>query len=162
MTGLDRFKSAQSSSHTGFDAALQEIRTGGKTGHWIWWIFPQLQGLGQSGMSLAFGIEDEHEAEDFLRDPELRLRLATITGAVAEQLSPGRVSLRSLMGSDIDATKLVSSLTLFGHVAHRLRDTDDEADVDAFIRAADAVMIHAEAHGYPPCPYTMRRLRRTG
>jgi uncharacterized protein (DUF1810 family) len=161
VAGLDRFRTAQSSAHTGFDAALQEIRTGAKTGHWIWWIFPQLQGLGRSGMSEAFGIDDEHEAAEFLRDPELRSRLATITGAVAEQLTPGRVSLRSLMGSDIDATKIVSSLTLFGQVARGLRDMGDAADVDAFIRAADAVMTHAEAQGYPPCASTMRRLRRT-
>jgi hypothetical protein len=66
------------------------------------------------------------------------------------------------MGSEIDAKKLVSSLTLFGQVARRLRDSGDAEYLDAFIRPADAVMTHAEAHGYPPCAYTIRQLRRTG
>jgi uncharacterized protein (DUF1810 family) len=159
---LDRFKTAQSSPHTGFDVALQEIRRGGKTRHWIWWIFPQLQGLGSSGTSEAFGIEDDREAAAFLRDSELRLRLEAMTRAVGEQLGRGRVSLRSLMGSDIDAKKLVSSLTLFGHVARRLRDSGDGEGLNGFIDAIDDVMRHAGRQGYPPCVYTMRQLRKTG
>lgn len=159
MAGLDRFKSAQNSPQCGFDAALREINAGGKTGHWIWWIFPQLQGLGSSGTSAAFGIEDEHEANEFLRDPQLRLRLETITRAVAEQLGTGRVSLRSLMGSDIDAKKTVSSLTLFGRTARKLRDSGGADALDSFIRVVDDVMNYADAQGYPPCAYTMRQLR---
>src|SRR5215213_5808856 len=118
---LERFKSAQASPHSGFDVALAEIRGGGKRGHWIWYVFPQLAGLGHSSMAEAYGIRDEAEAIAFLRDPELRERLMTITTAVADQLD-GRPSssLRGLMGSQVDALKLVSSLTLFRHVAARL------------------------------------------
>ena len=69
----------------GFEAALHEIQAGGKRGHWIWYVFPQLAGLGSSGLSHTFAIADKHEAAEFLRDPKLRSRLHTITAAVAAQ-----------------------------------------------------------------------------
>src|SRR4029079_17352418 len=103
MSRLERFKEAQNASHAGFESALAEIRAGGKRGHWIWYIFPQLDGLGTSGNSRAFAIEGEKEAADFLRDLELRSRLLTVATAVAEQLKTGKTpSLRALMASDID------------------------------------------------------------
>ena len=117
MPGLERFRTAQDAPGSGFDEALQEIRAGAKTGHWIWYVFPQLSGLGASAMSQAYAIADAAEAEAYLRDPTLRARLLTITAAVAEQLTSRGRSLRTLMGSEIDARKLVSSLTLFEHVA---------------------------------------------
>ncbi|MGE5835869.1 MAG: DUF1810 family protein, partial [Acidobacteriota bacterium] len=85
MTGLERFKSAQAAAHSGFDTALAEIRAGGKRGHWIWYIFPQLAGLGGSPMSAHFAIAGEAEAMEYLRDRDLRARLLTITTAVAER-----------------------------------------------------------------------------
>ena len=99
MSRLDRFREAQNSSHAGFESALAELRSGGKRGHWIWYVFPQIDGLGMSGLSQAFAIDGEEEAAAFLRDAELRSRLLTITSTVAEQLSTGRVSsLRTLDG----------------------------------------------------------------
>ena len=53
MGQLDRFRAAQDAPGSGFEAALQEIRAGAKGGHWIWYVFPQLQGLGASAMSQA-------------------------------------------------------------------------------------------------------------
>ncbi|WP_157899478.1 DUF1810 family protein [Luteitalea pratensis] len=162
MSRLDRFREAQNSSHAGFESALAELRSGGKRGHWIWYVFPQIDGLGMSGMSQAFAIDGEDEAAAFLRDAELRSRLLTITSTVAEQLSTGRVSsLRTLMGSDIDAMKVVSSLTLFGHVARKLNDIEGLDAYGAMARVADDVLAMAESQGYPPCAHTLRRLRAT-
>ena len=160
MSRLQRFKNAQNSSHAGFKSALNELRAGGKRGHWIWYVFPQISGLGTSGPSRTFAIDGEQEAVEFLRDSELRSRLFTITSAIAEQLRAGSAtSLTALMGSEIDARKLVSSLTLFGHLARKLDQTDGS---DAFLRlanVADDVLAVAAAEGYPPCAYTLRRLR---
>ena len=161
--GLERFKAAQDSPHAGFEAALEEIRSGRKRGHWIWYVFPQLAGLGSSEPARAFSIANEQEAATFLRDAELRARLLTISTAVLEQLKRG-VSLRALMGSEIDALKLVSSLTLFTHVAKSMHTAEAPAapldpDADALVKVADEVLRAAADEGYPPCGYTLRRLQ---
>jgi len=160
MTGLERFKSAQAAQQSGFDAALAEIRAGGKRGHWIWYIFPQLAGLGGSPMSAHFAIADEAEAIDYLRDPDLRARLLTITIAVAERLRARQpASLRALMGSDIDARKIVSSLTLFQCVAETLNASDDDSGCEQLAKVAEEVLSIAAAEGYPRCEFTLRQLR---
>src|SRR5687768_1487688 len=103
MSRLERFRQAQMSPAVGFESALAELRHGAKHGHWIWYVFPQIDGLGMSGPSQAFALDGEVEAAEFLHDPELRSRLLTIAATVAEQVSTGRVaSLRALMGSEID------------------------------------------------------------
>jgi uncharacterized protein (DUF1810 family) len=156
---LARFKAAQDSPHGGFESALHEIQSGAKTGHWIWYVFPQLAGLGSSGLSQTFAIDDEDEAIEFLRDPELRSRLFTIVEAVAAQIGKGRGrSLRTLMGSDIDARKVVSSLTLFGHVARKLHEREGLTAYGSFTKVADDVMAAAALEGYPPCSYTLGQL----
>lgn len=159
MSRLDRFREAQRSPYAGYDAALGEIRGGGKHGHWIWYIFPQISGLGRSGLSETFGIDGEDEAIEFLRDTELRSRLLEITTAVSQQLRTGATPLHALMGSRIDAKKLVSSLTLFGHAARKLEETEPGGPYGAFAAAADEVLAIAAAQGYPPCGYTLSRLR---
>ena len=71
----------------------------GKRGHWIWYVFPQIDGLGMSGLSQAFALDGEEEAAEFLRDSELRSRLLTIASTVADQLGTGRAqSLRHTDG----------------------------------------------------------------
>lgn len=160
MTGLERFKSAQSAANSGFDSALAEICAGGKRGHWIWYVFPQIAGLGASPMSAHFAIADEAEAIEYLRDPDLRARLLTIATAVAERLNarqPG--SLRVLMGSDIDARKVVSSLTLFGRVAEGLHAAEGLEVYQRLASVADEVLAAAVAEGFAPCEYTLHRLR---
>jgi uncharacterized protein (DUF1810 family) len=157
MDRLDRFRNAQDSVHGGFESALAEIRSGRKRGHWIWYVFPQIAGLGLSDMSQAYAIDGEPEAVAYLRDATLRSRLLTITEAVGEQLRAGR-ALAAVMGSDIDAKKLVSSLTLFGHVARQLADDGEGVAFGQLATAADEVLAFAAAHGYPRCAYTLGRL----
>ena len=162
MSRLERFKSAQNSAGAGFDTALAEIRAGRKRSHWIWYVFPQLYGLGVSAMSQSFAIEGEEEAEDYLRDPMLRSRLIEITSAVAAQLRTGRVGLVDLMGSEIDAQKVVSSLTLFGPVARKLHGIDELPDLATLANLADEVLTVAASQGYPECAHTRRFLERRG
>jgi len=157
---LQRFKDAQAQRGSGFESALAEIQGGRKLGHWIWYVFPQLAGLGTSPMSQTYGIAGVAEAEAYLRDPLLRGRLLTITLAVVEQLRRG-VSIESLMNSSIDAMKLVSSMTLFGHVARRLHAAEKLGDYASLARIADEVLAKADAQGYPPCAFTLDRLARS-
>jgi len=159
MTNLDRFRAAQASPHAGFEAALREIRAGRKTGHWIWYVLPQLSGLGTSSMSQEFALRDVEEAAAYLCDAELGGRLAIIVTAIAEQLAirPG-LQLSSLMGSEIDAVKLVSSLTLFERVANRLEPTKAIEHARVLADAARVVLAAAAAEGYPPCAFTLNRL----
>lgn len=154
---LDRFKDAQAESDSGFEAALSEIRSGRKRGHWIWYVLPQLGGLGHSPASRAYGIDGTTEAYEYLRDPLLRSRLLAIASAVADQLARG-VPVGVLMGSSIDATKLVSSMTLFGHVARRLLESEPLDDYVSLVRVADAILDAAAAAGLPPCRFTLDRV----
>ena len=156
MTALTRFKQAQDSPDDGFESALEEIRTGRKRGHWIWYVFPQISGLGASSVSQTFAIDGEHEAAAFLRDSELRSRYLLITQAVHQQLQAG-TALRALMGSDIDAKKVVSSLTLFAHVARKLHAGQGDA-CGSLAAVADEVLRLALAQGYPQCAFTLTRL----
>jgi uncharacterized protein (DUF1810 family) len=159
MSRLNRFLEAQGNPIAGYEAALAEIRAGEKIGHWIWYVFPQIRGLGSSGHSRTFAIEGEGEAAEFLRHAELRSRYLTIATAALDQLNRG-TPLRVLMGSEIDAQKLVSSLTLFGHVARKLGGVDRSDAYDAIVRVADGVLAKAAEQGYLPCAHTLQRLGR--
>jgi uncharacterized protein (DUF1810 family) len=159
MSDLDRFRRAQDRSGDGFAAAFSEIQAGRKQGHWIWYIFPQLVGLGRSGLSHTYGISGVREAADYLRDPVLGSRLLDITTAVETQLRAG-VPLETLMGSSIDALKLVSSLTLFGGVAGRVPVSGEAAGYESLAATADRVLEHAAAQGYPRCAFTQAVLAR--
>lgn len=106
---LERFVKAQEQTYS---RALAEIRSGVKRGHWMWFVFPQLKGLGISEMSRYYGIEDMDEAKAYLRHPVLSKRLLEISGALLE-LS-GVTAEDVFVG--IDALKLRSSMTLF-HLA---------------------------------------------
>jgi uncharacterized protein (DUF1810 family) len=104
---LERFIDAQADSH---DRALAEIRNGRKRTHWMWFIFPQIAGLGHSAMAQRFAIRSLDEARAYLAHPVLGQRLRECVAA-----------LRALPTSDpvavfgpVDAMKLQSSLTLFG------------------------------------------------
>ena len=157
MLNLDRYIEAQSQPRAGFASALAEVRAGGKQGHWIWYIFPQLAGLGRSGPSLKYAIADLPEARAFLQHPELRSRLLAITSAVAEQARQGH-RLADVMGSSIDVTKLVSSLTLFVHVARKLYVAEGLDTYRDLVAAGDDVLVAAAEQGYPPCRFTLDRL----
>ena len=106
-SGLQRYHEAQAGSWL---RALAEIRQGGKRSHWMWFIFPQLAGLGHSPMAQAYAIRDRAEAKAFLADEELSGRLADCTDAVLGWA--GERSIGALFGA-IDAVKFASSMTLF-------------------------------------------------
>jgi uncharacterized protein (DUF1810 family) len=157
---LQRFKDAQDQPSSGYEAALAEIRAGAKRSHWIWYVFPQLSGLGYSAASQMYGLGGLVEAEEYLRDPLLGSRLLTIATAVAERLRKGGDrSVERVMGSSIDAAKLVSSMTLFGHVAAQLHATEGLADYASMLRVAQEILDVATAEGYPACQFTLSRLR---
>lgn len=159
MFDLNRFKQAQASPTAGFDAALAEIRAGRKRGHWIWFVFPQLAGLGSSPQSQLFGLYGVADATAYLHDPVLRGRLLTISTAVAEHLAePTPSKLTYLMASSIDAQKLVSSMTLFGHVARRAFEADGLEECRELAAVADRILAVAAAQGLPACGYTLRQL----
>jgi uncharacterized protein (DUF1810 family) len=103
---LQRFKDAQ---EWDYQTALTEIRSGRKLSHWIWYVFPQLQGLGRSSMCARYGIEGMGEAEAYLDDETLRARLVEISQALLELDTNDPVAV---MGG-IDALKLRSCMTLF-------------------------------------------------
>jgi uncharacterized protein (DUF1810 family) len=103
---LDRFVSAQS---TTYDQALAELRTGRKTGHWIWFVLPQLRGLGKSSMSEHYGIANRAEAHAYLTHPLLGPRLAECVRAT---LAHSGETAADLLG-EVDALKYRSCLTLF-------------------------------------------------
>jgi len=111
---LERFIEAQEKTYAG---ALAELNAGHKTGHWIWWIFPQLRGLGKSEYSIFYGLEDEAEALAYLRHPVLGARYQECVSAVHGHLCRRGVSPQDLMGSAIDVVKLRSSLELFLKIA---------------------------------------------
>ena len=108
-TGLQRFIEAQNDS---YDQALKEIINGRKLTHWIWYIFPQIKGLGFSYNSEYYGITSLQEARDYLENELLRKRLFKITESLL--MHKGK-DIESIMG-DIDAMKLKSSMTLFDAV----------------------------------------------
>jgi uncharacterized protein (DUF1810 family) len=157
MTGLDRFVEAQGDGE--YESALAEMVAGHKRGHWIWYVFPQLAGLGMSHMSQVYAIRDRDEAAEYLRHPSLSSRLLEISGAAAEHLRAG-VPLATLMGSSIDAAKLVSSMTLFGEVARTLPEADSSAATRAIAATAEAILAAAAAQGHGRCGHTLAHLRK--
>ena len=104
-----RFVEAQKNSWAGYDNALKEISNGKKISHWIWYIFPQLRGLGYSRRSNFYGIADRKEAEDYLADPILGPRLREIT----ETLLKNTDKTANAIFGEIDAQKVKSCMTLF-------------------------------------------------
>ena len=106
---LQRFLDAQT---TAYPQALAEIKAGRKRSHWMWYIFPQIQGLGFSSTSRHYAIEDLAEAAAYLAHPVLGPRLREISG---ELLRLGNRDAGRIFGSP-DDLKLRSSMTLFGAV----------------------------------------------
>jgi uncharacterized protein (DUF1810 family) len=108
--GLERFVAAQNHGGT-YDAAVGELRAGRKRSHWMWFVFPQIAGLGQSPTSRKYAISSLEEARAYLAHPVLGPRLIDAARFVAE--------LRGQTAEDIfggiDAIKLRSSMTLFAY-----------------------------------------------
>jgi uncharacterized protein (DUF1810 family) len=111
MQQLQRFLDAQ---QVNYAQALHEIKSGKKRTHWMWYIFPQIQGLGYSEMAKRYAIRDLAEAEAYLLHPVLGSRLIEISSAM---LALEGNSAYQILGSP-DDKKLHSSMTLFDAVAH--------------------------------------------
>jgi uncharacterized protein (DUF1810 family) len=111
---LHRFLRAQNNGTPSvYDGALEELARGRKTGHWIWFVLPQLQGLGRSDMAQRYGLDGLEEARAYLADPLLRQRIEQVIDVIHHQLQQPDQTLERLMGGELDATKTISSLTLF-------------------------------------------------
>jgi uncharacterized protein (DUF1810 family) len=95
---------------------LAELKAGAKQGHWIWWILPQMRGLGTSEYAVFYGIADKTEAAAYLAHPVLGARYRECVAVIHGHLCQGRVVPLTLMGSDIDLVKLRSSLGLYSRV----------------------------------------------
>jgi uncharacterized protein (DUF1810 family) len=106
---LQRFMAAQDRGGT-YQGAVAELRAGAKISHWMWFVFPQIAGLGMSAISREYAISGLPEARAYLRHPVLGPRLLECAGILAG--TDGK-SAESILGS-VDAMKLRSSMTLFG------------------------------------------------
>ena len=109
---LQRFVEAQNSSGI-YDRAVAELRRGRKVSHWMWFVFPQIAGLGRSGMAQAYAIADLAEAQAYLAHSVLGPRLVESAKIVAGH----RERTAEQIFGGIDAMKLRSSMTLFAQAA---------------------------------------------
>lgn len=103
---LNRFITAQ---ETMYECALNEINAGKKVSHWMWYIFPQMKGLGSSAKANFYGIENLDEATKYLAHPILGVRLIEVSNAI---YTLNGLSAKEILGSP-DDLKLKSSMTLF-------------------------------------------------
>lgn len=106
LNSLDRFLEAQEDD---YQKALGEIKRGMKTGHWMWYIFPQIDGLGRSAIAKFFAVSDRAEAERYLSHPVLGRRLLEISSELLKLKTSNPVQIFG----GIDSMKLRSSMTLF-------------------------------------------------
>lgn len=116
---LDRFVQAQEQAYA---SALAELRAGRKRSHWIWYVFPQLRGLGVSAMAQTYGISGLAEARAYLAHPVLGPRLIECVEAM---LVHAGTAAQTILG-EVDALKFRSCLTLFA-VADRLEPAFGQA-----------------------------------
>ena len=107
--GLERFVEAQKRD---FKVALHEVKNGKKETHWIWYVFPQMLGLGHSCYANLYGIKNKDEAEEYLKHKVLGKRLREVTNALLEQDRKAD----EIFGYP-DTMKVKSSMTLFDSIA---------------------------------------------
>ena len=110
---LQRFHEAQKGT---YEQALKELQNGHKETHWMWFIFPQLKGLGSTDYSVYYGIDGKEEAITYLKDPILKKRLI----ALCETLLELEISDPEKIFSRIDAVKLRSCMTLFDAIGDEI------------------------------------------
>ncbi len=118
MTTFDKFLNAQ---ELFYEQALREIKAGKKEGHWIWFVFPQLKGLGKSNNSRFYGISSIDEARDYYEHPVLGKRLKK----AANTLLKSNKSAQEIFG-ELDAMKVRSCMTLFKEVVKYSLEEEDE------------------------------------
>jgi uncharacterized protein (DUF1810 family) len=136
---LERFHAAQQQGGT-YERALAELLAGSKRTHWMWFVFPQLAGLGHSEASRFYAISSLQEAREYLADPVLGRRLRESAAAL---LTHSQATAEQILG-DVDALKLRSSMTLFSRadsaepvfaeVLERYFDGEADAATDELLR----------------------------
>lgn len=109
---LERFVRAQAYN---YQQALAELRSGRKRTHWMWYVFPQLRGLGKSGMAYLYGIADLEEARAYLAHPVLGPRLTECCEALLAHSDKSAVEILGYT----DGRKLQSSMTLFARISRK-------------------------------------------
>ena len=122
INSLDRFLKAQENT---FHIAMEELKRGKKQSHWMWFIFPQLRGLGMSDMAHIYGISGLEEAIAYLEHPTLSGRLQELCGALLQHRDK---SAREIFGNT-DAMKLKSSMTLFALTSEEHTIFDEILDI---------------------------------
>ena len=140
--GLQRFVEAQDRDGT-YDQALREVRAGRKRSHWMWFVFPQVAGLGRSATAQHYALSGLAEARAYVAHPVLGPRLLECAGALAGLEETDAVAVLG----PVDAQKLQSSMTLFAQAA-----PDEQAFRDVLGRY----------FGGEPDEATTRRLQGTG
>ena len=157
-----------------YDGALKEMQGGRKHTSWMWWIFPQVAGLGRSHLAKKYAIQSLQEVVDFLEDPVLGAHYCEITEVVMKQICREGVSLPHLFRKEIDVRKFISSITLFQWVALKHQTlpaattqpacSDDESgysidappmNYPAFLSFCAEIMAIAEQQGFKPCEKTL-------
>jgi uncharacterized protein (DUF1810 family) len=123
---LNRFKIAQDNSYS---QVLSEIKNGRKTSHWMWYIFPQISGLGKSGTAKKYEIENIKEAEHYLMDDLLSNRLVELTSILAYEIE-GKTA-EEIFGFP-DYFKFHSSMTLFYSVISTKNEWQNNSDYSCF------------------------------
>lgn len=126
---LQKFIDAQVHS---YETALREIKSGRKQSHWMWFIFPQMQGLGHSSMAQSYGINSLNEAREYLAHPLLGARLSEISKVLLQL--PGS-DAHKIFGTP-DDMKLRSSMTLF-HRASASADNVFKQVIDKYFNGKD-------------------------
>ena len=110
---IERFLDAQNATYAGYEQALEEVRNGRKVWHWIWYVFPQMRGLGHSDRANYYGIADREEAEDYLLNFTLNDRIHEVSEALLQHQNKSAVSIFGAL----DAMKVQSSMTLFDAIS---------------------------------------------
>jgi len=148
---LERFVSAQDRGGA-YERALAELRAGAKSSHWMWYVFPQVAGLGLSAMAREFAISSVAEARAYLAHPVLGPRLRECARVVAD--THGRPAERIF--GPVDAMKLRSSMTLFQAAAPPGADPPGDGTLAAGQNVFSAVL--AKYFGGVPDEATLARL----
>lgn len=112
MNNIDRFLYVQNRTH---ELALEEIKNGKKVSHWMWYTFPQIQGLGESDIALFYAIDDIEEARRYLNHSILNMRIKELSN----ELLKLKINDPIEIFGKLDSMKLKSSMTLFDYIEER-------------------------------------------
>lgn len=154
---LQRFLDAQAHGDPDpYSAALDELVAGKKKTHWIWYVFPQLRGLGSSSHAEFYGIADKEEAIAYLQDPILAERYRACLDVIMRHLRQGQ-RLEAILGP-VDALKTISSVTLFRHLL-QAEPALTQTGPATFLPLMDDFFELLSRDGNQPCERTLHALR---